>query len=161
MKPKIIFTDADGTLWNFREAHAPAKKRTLEKAILDPATLPLLKALRRRKIPVIIISYQSFTSRKYARRKLLTWLRHFRLSSYIAEIHIAHKKKNPKSHVIQKILKERRLTPRQALFIGDRYRWDYQEARKAGVSAVLLKKPENKRYDVRQKTLKEVLDKIR
>lgn len=163
MRPKLLFTDADGTLWNFHDlkAHAPAKKRTLRKATLDPATLPLLQLLKHRKIPVVIISYQSFTSRVYARRKLLTWLKHFHISQYITEIHIAHKTRNPKSRVIQRILKEHCLSPQHALFIGDRYRWDYLEAQKAGVPVVLLKRPENKRYHVPQKTVKEVLERIR
>ena len=162
MTPHIIFTDADGTLWNFHdlEAHSSIKKRTLRKATLDPYTLPLLKFLKKRKIPVVIISYQSFTSRKNARRKLLRWLHHFHISQYISEINLAHKRTNPKSRVIQRILKERQLSPKQALFIGDRYRWDYQEAQKAGVPAFLLKKPENKRYKVNKATLKGVLSRL-
>lgn len=161
MKPKIIFLDADGTLWNFHDLNAHARKRRLSKATLDSYTLPLLKALKRKRIPVIIISYQSFTTRSYAKRKLLRWLRHFKLSSYISEIHIAHKRFNPKSKVIRSVLTCYALSPQQALFIGDRYRWDYCEARKAGVHALLLNKPENKSYRVPKTTLKEVLQSLR
>ncbi len=158
MKPRIIFFDADGTLWIFKDLkdHAPQPQRTLRKASLDPAAPSLLKALKRRGIQSHIITYQSFSSHAHGKRKLKHWLAHFKLAPYIQDIHIANKKKDPKSQVIARILAEKKCKPREALLIGDRYRWDYQEARKALVPALLLAKPENKKYGIKTYTLAQI-----
>lgn len=158
MKPKIVFLDADGTLWTFHGLyqHSTEQKRTLSKTTLDPATLQLLKALKKKKIETHIVSYQSFTSHHHARRKLKSWLRHFKIAHYITEIHIADKQRNQKSKVITRILSEKNYQPKDALLIGDRYRWDYQEAKKALVPAILLTKPENKKHKLKTYTLDQI-----
>lgn len=154
MKAKIVFFDADGTLWNFNNENTTL--RSLKDASLDKEVLSLLKILKENKVKCVVVSYQPYRNNNYSKNKLRKWLDHFKINDYFSQVYIADKVSYTKDKIIRNILGEEKITRKEALFIGDRYKWDYQPAKKAGIKAFLLDKPENSKYKVKKYSFKQI-----
>ena len=146
--------DADGTLWKAKTK----KPWKIKDASLDNSTIQLLQEIKRLKSRIIMISYQSHTQKKKAVKKLSLWLSSFKLNKYIDKVYVADKKRNPKHKIISKMLENLKIKNKDAIMIGDSYKWDYLAAKKAGIRGFLLKRPENNKYKVRKYTLGKMKD---
>jgi FMN phosphatase YigB (HAD superfamily) len=145
---KIIFFDADGTLWYpkttkkdkhpvwiYKDKRYTKYEQHLE---LIPSTLSTLKELKSLGIIMIILSTSPRTTKK-AKQILMKKVRHFNLEEFFDEVHATKEIPSSKGEFIENILKERGLSKKSALMIGDSYKWDYNSAQSKGVDAVLVK----------------------
>jgi len=148
IKKKIIFFDADGTLWypkRTKYTKHPVwiynKYKNLKLArkelVLIPTVFDTLKKLRKLNIKLIILS-TSPRSQKEANIILRETVKHFNLSHFFEEIHGTKDYHGSKEEFMLKILKKYNLPKNSALMVGDSYLWDYKPARLRGIDAVLI-----------------------
>ena len=156
-RARLFFFDADGTLWDFKYKIKFNRKRTIKEAHLTKSLIPLLKKLDNKKISCKILTYQEGKDKNYLKHKLRIWLNNFNILNFFDEIILSDKYK---SKNILKIIKSTGLKKNQCFFIGDRYKWDYLEAKKAGIKCFLLNKKENQIFRVKLFSLKDILNLI-
>lgn len=157
---RIVFFDGDGTLWY------PKKTKWLQKPhwvykkyknfkhhlILTPTTISTLRALRRKKILVVLLSTHPHPPRE-ADVVLKNKVLHFKLDGYFDRTIATRNLPSSKTQYILRVLKKLSIPKAQALMVGDSYKWDYLPARQAGIDAVLLdskyRKEDNKARNVK------------
>lgn len=148
MTKKIIFFDADGTLW-----YPHATKRTrhpvwlylddelkhsyLEHMSLTPQAVRTLKSLREQSIVTVILSTHPHEAEEAARR-LGEKVEHFELTELFDEVYATAEYPEAKAEKMLEILERHNLTKDDALMVGDSYAWDYAPARSIGIDAVLI-----------------------
>lgn len=148
MTKKIIFFDADGTLW-----YPHATKRTrgpvwlyldeelkhsyLEHMSLTPQAVETLQALREHGIITVILSTHPHEPEEAARR-LEEKVRYFTLEELFDEVYATPEYHEAKGEKIVEILERLNLSKTDALMVGDSYKWDYVSAQNVGVDAVLI-----------------------
>lgn len=148
MHKKIIFFDADGTLW-----YPHATKRTrhpvwlylddelkhdyLPHMSLTPQAVETLKSLRENGIITVILSTHPHEAEEAARR-LDEKVKHFELGELFDEVHATAEYPEAKAEKLLEILKRHNLTKDDALMVGDSYKWDYSPAQSIEVDAVLI-----------------------
>jgi FMN phosphatase YigB (HAD superfamily) len=148
MKKRIIFFDADGTLWYphaTKRARHPVwlyldeqlKHTYLEHMSLTPQAVETLKSLRNHGIMRVILSTHPHEAEEAARR-LGEKVRHFELVELFDEVHATAEYPEAKGEKILEVLKRHKLTKNDALMVGDSYKWDYLPAVEAGIDAVLI-----------------------
>ena len=144
---KIIFFDADGTLWypktTKRDRHPvwiykdKRYKKYEQHLELIPETLSTLKKLKSLGITAIILSTSPHPSKK-AHQILMKKVNHFELNQFFDEVHATKEVPISKGEYIEKILQERGLSKKSALMVGDSYKWDYSSAQSKGIDALLI-----------------------
>jgi FMN phosphatase YigB (HAD superfamily) len=148
MTKKIIFFDADGTLW-----YPHATKRTrhpvwlyfdeqlkhnyLEHMSLTPQAVETLKLLRQNGIITVILSTHPHEPEEAA-RILGEKVNHFELAELFDEVYATSEQPEAKGEKIGEVLKRHNLTKHDALMVGDSYKWDYIPAQSVQVDAVLI-----------------------
>lgn len=148
MTKKIIFFDADGTLW-----YPHATKRTqgpwwpyldeqlksnyLEHLSLTPQAVETLKSLRENGIITVILSTFPHEAEEAA-RLLSERVQHFELADFFDEVHATAEYPKAKAEKILEVLKYHKLTKDDALMVGDSYEYDYAPAQSIGVDAILI-----------------------
>lgn len=163
---KIIFFDADGTLWY------PAKtKHTvlphwiyLDKSIKDkhphlmliPTVENTLRKLKKLGIITVILSTHPH-EKEEAYRLLNKKVKHFKIEELFTEVHATREYHKSKGEYIQEILTRLKIPKTKALMVGDNYKWDYKPARDIGVDALLVESDYMKK-DKRLKTIKKLSD---
>ncbi|MFT6829411.1 MAG: FMN phosphatase YigB (HAD superfamily) [Candidatus Paceibacteria bacterium] len=145
---KIIFFDADGTLWypekTKRDEHPvwlykDGRYKNFEQhLVLIPTVLTTLQKLKSLGIQMVILSTSPHTGKK-AQDILMKKVNHFSLGEFFDEVHATETVSTSKGEFIEKILKERGLSKKSALMIGDSYKWDYHSAQLKGLDALLIK----------------------
>ncbi|MDP3881444.1 MAG: HAD hydrolase-like protein [Nanoarchaeota archaeon] len=146
---KIIFFDADGTLWYPRETkyeqHPVWIYRTYinehearKRFVIVPTVLKTLKKLKGLKIKLILLSTHP-KSPKEANPMLKRSLEYHKLTNLFDEVHATKDHYESKGEFILSILKKYKLKKKEALMVGDSYEWDYKPARDVGVEALLIK----------------------
>jgi FMN phosphatase YigB (HAD superfamily) len=178
MKKQIVFFDGDGTLWypkktKYKKAvwwiyELPGDyKDHCNHLILTPTTYNTLKKLKKMGVVTIILSTHPQTS-KVADIIINHKVKHFKISELFDEVHATRGYKEAKGEMILKILKEKKISKKNALMVGDNYYWDYKPARDVGVDALLIKSdhhfkshPKVNRVKRTISQLKEVIDFIK
>lgn len=148
MTKKILFFDADGTLWyphTTKRMRHPVwlyldeelKHNYLEHMSLTPQAVETLKLLREHGIITVILSTHPHEAEEAARR-LSEKVQHFELAELFDEIYATAEYPEAKGEKILEILKRHNLTKDDALMVGDSYKWDYAPAQSINVDAVLI-----------------------
>lgn len=148
MTKKIIFFDADGTLWyphaTKRTRHpvwlyldADLRHNYLEHLSLTPQAIETLKTVRAARIMTIILSTHPHETEE-AGRRLDEKVQHFALTDYFDEVYATAEYTEAKSEKILEVLERHNLTVGDALMVGDSYQWDYSPAQSINVDAVLI-----------------------
>jgi len=174
---KIIFFDADGTLWypiKTKYSKHPIwvykKHKDIKKArkefILAPTVLSTLKKLKALGIKLIILSTSPYVPKK-ANILIRGSAKHFDIEKFFDEVHGTRDYHESKGEYILDILKKYRIQKKDALMVGDSYNWDYKPAQRRGIDAVLIEHSYEKthlnykRVKRKIKKLKEVLKYIK
>lgn len=163
---KIIFFDADGTLWYPKKTMHTVLPHWvyLDKSItnshphlmLIPTVENTLRKLKTLGVITIILSTHPHEKLE-AYRILNKKVAHFKLEELFTEVHATREHYASKGEYITEILKRLNIPKSKALMIGDNYRWDYKPARDIGVEALLVESDYMKK-DKRLKTIKRLSD---
>lgn len=147
-KKRIIFFDADGTLWYpIKTKHTILPHWLyLDKNIKDkhphlmliPTVISTLRKLKKLGIITIILSTHPH-EKEEAYRILNKKVKYFKLEEMFTEVHATREYHASKGEYITEILKRLNIPKTKALIVGDNYKWDYKPARSIGVDAVLMK----------------------
>ncbi len=165
-KKKIIFFDADGTLWYpIKTKHTVLPHWLyLDKSIKDkhphltliPTVIDTLRKLKSLNVITIILSTHPQDIEE-AYRLLNKKVEHFKLEEFFTEVHATREYHESKGEYITEILKKLKIPKTKALMVGDNYLWDYKSAKKIGVDSVLIQSDYMKK-DKRIKTIQKVSD---
>ena len=163
---KIIFFDADGTLWypiktKYKEQpHWIYKDKSIKDyhthLVLIPTVESTLKKLKRMGILTVVLSTHPHEIDE-AYKRINKKVKHFNLKKLFTEVHATREYHESKGEYIVEILKKLNIPKTQALMIGDKYLWDYKPARDVGVDALLMQSDYMKK-DKRLKTIKKLSD---
>ncbi len=156
MNKKIIFFDGDGTLWYPRKTKynegpwwiyklTGDHKAHTNHLMMIPGVLQVLKKLRKKGIVTIILSTHPHPP-KTADEVINHKVKHFKLTNLFDEVYATREFHKSKGEFMLKILKERNISKKYALMIGDSYFWDYKSARDVGIDAFLINTDYNKQY---------------
>ena len=164
---KIIFFDADGTLWYpkktkrnrypvwiYKDKRYKKYKQHLE---LIQDTLSTLEKLKSLGITTIILSTSPHPTKK-AHQILMKKVNHFNLNHLFDEVHATKEVPSSKGEYIEKILKERGSSKKSALMVGDSYKWDYSSAQSKGVDAFLIQTKYEKNIVDKSHSIKKLSD---
>lgn len=148
MTKKIIFFDADGTLW-----YPHATKRTrhpvwlyldeelkhdyLPHMSLTPQAIETLTLLREHGIMTVILSTHPHEPEE-ALRRLDEKVRHFALSELFDQVVATAEYPEAKPEKMLEVLVRLNLSKDDALMVGDSYEWDYAPALSVGIDAALI-----------------------
>ncbi len=170
MKKRIIFFDADGTLWYPKstkyskhpiwvwETHNQNVVKVREEFVLIPGVLKILKKLKKLKIKLVVLSTCPLP-KKEANIRVKGNVSHFNLEDFFDEIHGTRIHHESKGKYILRILKKYKIPKKYALMIGDSYRYDYKPARNRGVDALLIETDYSK-IDPHAKKIKKTIKKL-
>lgn len=163
---KIVFFDADGTLWYPLKTKHTEKPHWLykDKSIKDhhphlmliPTVESTLRKLKKMGILTVVLSthpHEIEEAYKIINKKV----EHFNLKELFTEVHATREYHKSKSEYIVEILQKLNISKTQALMVGDNYLWDYKPARDIGVDALLMQSDYMKK-DKRLKTIKKLSD---
>lgn len=167
---KIIFFDADGTLWypkktKFEEKpwwiyFDPETKKDdpLKHLALMPHVKETLKRLKEASIILVLIS-QMPSSKKLAIKHLTRVTKYFDIYHFFDEIRPSYSSMkrghaDPKDLAILDVLKRRKISKTNALLIGDSYIYDYLAAKSAGVDCILIHSFKHTKDDVNYRRIK-------
>ncbi len=163
---KIIFFDADGTLWyptktkHIRKPHWLYEDKSIKDyyphLMMIPTVESTLKKLKKMGMITIILSTHPH-EKKEAYRIINKKVRHFNLQNLFTEIHATREYHESKGEYIVEILKRLNIPKCRALMVGDNYLWDYKPAREVGVGALLVESDYMKK-DKRIKTVRRLSD---
>lgn len=146
---KIVFFDADGTLWYPKSTkrkknpiwiHIEIKDigKIRKNLILVPGVKETLKKLKRKGVKLAVLS-ASPLSQKKAQKKLEGTLEKFGILNFFDEVHATKPYFESKGEHMTKIIKKYKIKKSEALMVGDIYLWDFVSAKKAGIKAILFK----------------------
>ena len=147
MKKKILFFDADGTLWYPRETkrtkHPVWVYRQFEgdearrRFVLIPDVVETLKNLKELGIKLVVLS-TSPHKKKITNELMRRSVEFHGLSDLFDEVHATRDYPESKGEFILMILEKYGLSKKDALMVGDSYLWDYKSAQDVGIDAVLI-----------------------
>ncbi len=146
---KIVFFDGCGTLWYPRQTgrdenpvwiyrNPEAARDPDARLALTPSARATLQTLRGRGIVTALLS-TSPHPRRHADQVLRRRVSRLGLGGLLGELHATAERHAAKGELITTILDRRRLSPREAIMVGDRHMWDTEPARAVGVRALLLR----------------------
>ncbi len=175
-KKKIIFFDADGTLWYPKktknkenpvwiwEKYGNDLNRLRKQLILIPGVIETLAKLKKTGIKLIVLSASPHPPDK-ADARVYGNVKHFNLHKLFDEAHGTQDYSDSKGDYILKILKKYKLSKKYALMFGDSYLYDYIPARKRGIDAVLMEQdygthPNQRKVKRKVNRFKEILNYI-
>ncbi len=145
---KIIFCDADGTLWYPRKTkrkedpswvwkHGGDMNKLKKELMLIPTVFETIKKLRKKGIKFIVLSRSPHPPEK-GDAIVAGIVKHFNLHDLFDEVHATRDFNESKEAYILDILKKYNLSKKDALMVGDSYPYDYKGAKKIGVDAVFV-----------------------
>ncbi|HEA46203.1 MAG TPA: HAD family hydrolase [Candidatus Pacearchaeota archaeon] len=146
---RIIFFDADGTLWYPKKTkynkhpvwvwrkYYPHYERGRKEFILIPGVLNTLRKLKKKGIILIILSTNP-RPLKEANLFIEGSVRHFGVKDFFDEVYGTREHPSSKGDYILKTLKKYGLQKKDALMVGDSYEWDYKPAKSVGIDSVLI-----------------------
>ncbi len=145
---KIIFFDADGTLWYPRQTkynkhpvwvyrQYPNPHLARKQIMLIPGVIQTLRKLKKKGIKLIILSTNP-REPKEANAIMQDSVKHFGIKDFFEEVHATRDYHESKGEFILEIIKKLGFSKKDALMVGDSYEWDYKPARDVGVDALLI-----------------------
>ena len=145
---KIIFFDADGTVWYPKKTKYqkhpvwvykkyPDIHRAKRELTLVPGVTKTLQLLKEKQIKIVILSTNPHSPEK-ANKRVAVLLKHLGISHFFDEVHATRPYHDSKGEYIIEILKKYQIAKRHALMVGDSYVWDYKPAHERGIDAVLI-----------------------
>ncbi len=165
MKKKIIFFDADGTLWypkKTRYSKHPVWlykdrrfKDHINHLVLTPSALSTIKRLKKLGIITVVLSTNPHPPAK-ANAILKHRIKHLKLQNLFDEIHATRAHYDSKGEYMLNILKKRKIPKTKALMVGDSYKWDYKSAKERGIDALLIASE----YEPMRKKVKKTIKKL-
>lgn len=163
---KIIFFDADGTLWYPIKTKHTIKPHWLykDKSIKDyhshlmliPGVLSTLKKLKKKGVITVILSTHPH-EKEEAYKIISKKVEYFGLEDFFTEVHATREYYESKGEYITEILKKFKIPKTKALMVGDNYLWDYKPVKSVGIDALLVESKYMKN-DKRIKKLKNFSD---
>ncbi|MEK6928088.1 MAG: HAD hydrolase-like protein [Nanoarchaeota archaeon] len=145
---KIIFFDADGTLWYpsetkytkhpvwvYRKYSNPHEAR--RQMVLIPGVIQTLRILKKKGVKLIVLSTNPREPNE-ANAIMQDSVKHFKIKDFFDEVHATREYLESKGEFILKIINKYGFTKKEALMVGDSYEWDYNSARSVGVDALLI-----------------------
>lgn len=167
---KIIFFDADGTLWYPKQTkysdtpwwiyyHPEGKKiDPLKHLMLMPHVERTLKRLKKEGFTLVLISQLPYT-KKVSLHKLERMTKHFGIRRFFDEIRPSYSSikrghPDPKDIAILDVLKRMKIPKSKALMVGDSYTNDYIPGKKAGIECVLIGSFKHTKDDVRYRRVR-------
>jgi FMN phosphatase YigB (HAD superfamily) len=177
MKKRILFFDADGTLWYPKETRRSKnpiwihiEKKNIQdirkELILVPNVISTLKKLKSINLEMIVLSVSPLPPRE-AQDRLEGTLKYFGILHFFDEVHATKPYPESKGEYMLEIIKRYGLKKSEALMIGDIYLWDFSSAKKVGIKAALFEhnydpKPHHyKKVKLKLEDFKEVLNLVR
>lgn len=167
MKKKIIFLDADGTLWYPKKTkrterpqwvyhHPQTKNNYLKHIMLAPKVRQTLKSFCDMGIYTVIISAHPQTQ-KIALAEMKEKLEYFHIAELIHSYNISiSPDPDDKATIITRVLKSLKLKKEDAVMVGDSYLYDYKPAKDAGVDAFLIENPFSDTPDLEPNNLQSI-----
>jgi FMN phosphatase YigB (HAD superfamily) len=162
---KIIFFDADGSLWypkkTKRNQHLvwlykdKRYKRYEQYLELIPDTVSTLKKLKSLGITTIILSTSPYPTKK-ANQILIKKVNHFELNEFFDEVHATKDIPSSKGEYIEKILKKRGISKKSALMVGDSYKWGIITLLNQGVLMHCSYKQNTRKISLRKNILSKI-----
>ena len=152
---KILFFDADGTLWypktTKREKHpgwiwnkyGGDINRVKEEIALGSGVFSILKKLKKRGIKLIVFSNSPFPE-KEANLRVKIIVEYLGLLNILDGAYGVGNYLNSKGDFVVGKLKEANISKKDALMVGDDYSKDYKSAKRVGVDCLLIEHPYNK-----------------
>lgn len=148
MKKKIIFFDADGTIWYPKETkydkhpvwvyHKYTNPFLARKQImLIPGAVQTLRKLKKKNMTLVVLSTSPRTP-KEANKIMKDSVKHFKVSHLFDEVHATRDYYKSKGKFILEIINKLGFSKKDALMVGDSYEWDYKSARDVGIDALLI-----------------------
>jgi magnesium-dependent phosphatase-1 len=167
MKKKIIFFDADGTLWypkKTKHTKPPVwlykdkrYKNHTNHLVMIPSVLPTLKKLKEMGIITIVLSVYSYLPKEgdaLVRGKV----KHFELEDLFDEVYSTREYHESKGEFMLKILAKRKIPKSKALMVGDSYKWDFKPAKDRGIDALLIESEYVQNENHADRTIKKLSD---
>ena len=153
---KIIFFDGDGTLWYPKTTkrrvkpfwiylNEETKDNFLDHLEVAPEVVKTLATLKDKGIKLIILSTHP-DKLENAGDVLKSKVDHFDLHRLFDEYHVTAEYPEAKGEKIVELLEKFDLTQKDALMVGDSYRWDIEPAINSGIDAVLIDSDYNKEH---------------
>ena len=149
---KILFFDADGTLWYPKKTKRESNPKWIHRdttihdvrkhLMLAPDVFSTLSKLKKTNIKLVVLSVSPLPAKK-AKERLVNNLNHFKILKFFDNVYATQVYVESKGEHILKILKRYHLKKSEALMIGDIYAWDFSSASKVGVKCFLFEH----RYD--------------
>ena len=147
MKKKIVFFDAEGTLWypkKTKRARHPVwlykdkrYKNHTDHLVMTPSALSTIKKLKEKGIITVVLSTYPYPP-KEADALIRGKIKHFKLEELFDEIHATRAHHESKGEFMLKILARRKIPKSKALMVGDSYKWDFKPAKDRGIDALLI-----------------------
>lgn len=146
---KIIFFDGDGTLWQPKDTkkypqpwdvYADKTADVFEEMRVVPKAAEVLQTIGNKGLIRVLLSTSSLPKEQAMehRRKMVAGVG---LSGLLDKIYSTIDYQEAKGEMILKILKAYKLHKKDALMVGDMYKWDCKPAQDVGVDALLINRP--------------------
>lgn len=146
---KIIFFDADGTLWYPKKTKYTKhpvwvyRKYTLphlarKQIVLIPGVMQTLRKLKVKGIKLVVLSTNP-KEPAVANAIMQDSVKYFGVKHLFDEVHATRDYHESKGEFILNIINKFGFAKKDALMVGDSYEWDYKPARDVGVDALLIK----------------------
>jgi len=167
VKKKIVFFDADGTIWHPKKTKYTKHpvwlyrdrriKNHAKHLIMTPSALSTIKKLKQRGIITVILSTYPQPP-KEGDLLIEHKVKHFKLEKLFDEFHATRPYPESKGKMMLKILKKRKIPISKALMVGDSYKWDYQPAIKRDIDALLIESKYEPMKNQIKRTIKKLSD---
>jgi len=144
---KVIFFDGDGTLWEPISDKYSEPWHIYQDLGANPFThcrptaksLETLKAVGKKGIKRVLLSTSPLPSKQAIQHRMKI-VESMGLKGLIDDIQVSPDYPEGKSEKITELLKLYKIDKKDALMVGDMYKWDYKPAKDVGVDALLLEK---------------------
>jgi phosphoglycolate phosphatase-like HAD superfamily hydrolase len=144
---KVVFFDGDGTLWYPKSTLRTQKPHWVynhpeiddprAELIVTPKTITTLKELGARGIRRVLLSSCPLPEEEAITNRIEI-AQHVRVHGLLDDVRVAPDRQDGKAEQLQRLLTEFKISPQEALMVGDRCDWDYLAAVSIGVEAVLI-----------------------
>lgn len=160
---KIIFFDGDGTLWvpkhtKYQEPwhiYIDDKADPFKECLATPEAAKTLEAIGKLGIKRILLSTSPLPPEQaMLNRKKMVHSMGF--DGLLDDIQFSPDYPEGKSEKILELLKTYKIDKKEALMVGDMYKWDYKPAQDVGVDALLLERSYSYKYFKKDPSIKTI-----
>lgn len=168
---KIIFFDGDGTLWypsatkRSTPPHWVYKDLTITNPIAQfiatPTAIETLRRLHELGVKAVLLSTSPLPESAAIEQRTAI-AKAVGVFDFLDAVHVAPEYVEGKGERILALLDTYGIARKDALMVGDTYRWDYESAEKVGVDGLLIKTDYQQEYpsEVNARVIRELEDVI-